>query len=145
MFEISKKITFENLSTTTSVTTCILMASIYVGSLYLWRQENRYKRNEPSVIKRRFVSVFLSCIISLILLSLLGETNSPQSQYTLAEWIGVRTSYPWEMIKSSFIALFLTAVLFLGPLVQHVVIQTDYNNNKEKCFFKKWVNIPNID
>lgn len=133
-----EKTTFENIPTLKSILACFLMTTVYVGSLYLWRQENRYKRNDPDVIKRRFVSVGLSCVFSLILLSFLGESSS-QTEYFLAEWIGFRFNSPLNMLKSSFVALFLTMVLFLGPLVQYLITHTDYNNNTQKSASSKSV------
>uniref|UniRef100_A0A3B5A077 CAAX prenyl protease 2-like n=1 Tax=Stegastes partitus TaxID=144197 RepID=A0A3B5A077_9TELE len=45
-----------------SVLSCLLLACLYVGSLYVWRSS--LPRNHPSVIKRRCVSVLLVSALS---------------------------------------------------------------------------------
>lgn len=132
----SPPITFENVSSVRSVLACFAMATVYVGSLYLWRHENRYKRNEPDVIRRRFVSVSLSCLLSLGLLYALGEeqTRTPHNngEYALADWIGLSIVSPLSHVAASFVSIFLTLVLFLGPIVQYLVLHTDFNNNNRR-------------
>ena len=136
---LNETLSYEQIPILKSVSACFIMASVYVGSLYLWRKENRYKRDDPKVIKRRFVSVSLSSVISLLILFLLGEHTS-ESKYNLANWIGFCFDSPWYMLKSTMITLFLTIILFFGPLVQFMTNYTDNNNNITSYLFYdlKW-------
>jgi len=122
MIILNEKLNFDQLSVQASVMCCLLFASIYVLSLYLWSSKNRFNRSEPRVIKRRFVSVLITCFVCFILVYSLGDTPSKSDQrgnFTICEWIGIKFNV--SMITSSVAALFLTSVLFAGPIVQHLV------------------------
>ncbi|KAI1301832.1 CAAX prenyl protease 2 [Halotydeus destructor] len=85
-----------------------VLSSCFVGSLYLWRNK---KRDEPSTIKLRFVSVSGVILIASCLVYLLrvDETNS------FCEV--VRLCPQGSVVETMLIPLGLTALLFLGPIV----------------------------
>lgn len=121
----SSIIKFDHLTTRHSVLACFSMSSLYVGSLYLWSKQNRLNRNDPAVIKRRFVSVTITSILSLCLVNLLGKESSDGGQ-TLASWVGLNSLHPIQPTLSS---LSLTVILFSGPVVQYVLtgfLESDY-------------------
>ena len=116
---------FAHLSATTSVGACFVMASFYVLSLYLWSAPNRYNRNHPSVIKRRFVSVITSSLASLLLVYSLAASplshHHHHKAHSLSDWIGTSVRV-WQVSVAAVLAsLLLTLVLFAGPLCQLVV------------------------
>uniref|UniRef100_A0A671QIK5 Uncharacterized protein n=1 Tax=Sinocyclocheilus anshuiensis TaxID=1608454 RepID=A0A671QIK5_9TELE len=55
-----------------SVVCCLLLACMYVGSLYVWR--GNLPRDHPNTIKRRFTSVL--CVSAASPLVVLAWTNS---------------------------------------------------------------------
>jgi prenyl protein peptidase len=118
------KINFENLNLFESIAACFLMGSFYVLSLYLWGKQNRYNRNHPSVIKRRFLSVTVSSLFSVCLLYWLGQTAASQKQHeaahyhSLNNWVGVRFDAK-NFFFSVFGSLALTIILFMGPVLQN--------------------------
>jgi prenyl protein peptidase len=122
---LAKRLNFEHLSSLTSVLSCFSMGSFYVISLYLWSKQNRFNRNEPSVIKRRFISVILTSILSLLFVYFLSQEdknddNNDSNSHPLNIWIGFRFDFI-NVMKSVIITLFLTVILFSGPIVQHFV------------------------
>lgn len=127
----SDQLSYETVSMSTSVGACVFMAAFYVGSLYVWHKENRYRRNEPDVIKRRFVSVALSSLLSIGVLYALGQPGGGGGGgAAILDWIGFRLGSPLAMVKASVSSLLLTCVLFMGPIVQYVSMHwTDCNNN----------------
>jgi prenyl protein peptidase len=122
---LAEKLNFEHLGSFTSVLSCFSMASFYVISLYLWSKQNRFNRNEPSVIKRRFISVILTSVLSLLFVYYLAQhdqndNNTNSNSHPLNIWIGFRFDFV-NVIKSVIITLFLTVILFIGPIVQHFI------------------------
>uniref|UniRef100_A0A3B5A9L3 CAAX prenyl protease 2 n=1 Tax=Stegastes partitus TaxID=144197 RepID=A0A3B5A9L3_9TELE len=97
-----------------SVLSCLLLACLYVGSLYVWRSS--LPRNHPSVIKRRCVSVLLvsalspACILSF------------QVDVSVLELMGVRME---GFVPASILPLLLTMVFYLGPFVHSAMDDPD--------------------
>jgi len=122
MFNI-KKLNFENLNLFQSISACFLMGSFYVLSLYLWGQQNRYNRNHPNVIKRRFLSVSVSSLFSVCLVYWLGQSapshDSTGRYFNFNHWIGVQFDAK-NFFQSLLNSLALTFILFLGPVLQNV-------------------------
>ena len=51
-----------SISATGALFSCGLFTLFYVGSLYLWTlAKDDYPRDHPTTVKRRFISVFLTC------------------------------------------------------------------------------------
>ncbi|XP_001600218.2 CAAX prenyl protease 2 [Nasonia vitripennis] len=89
---------------------CLVLSVLYVGSLYVWRSP--LNRDHPSVIKRRFFSVFITTLLSPLVLYF-GINEKFYQGATLWELLGLR----WTgIIQAIIIPLCLTMVLFLGPL-----------------------------
>jgi prenyl protein peptidase len=141
---VTAKLSFEHLNLVKSILACLFMGSFYVISLYLWSKQNRFNRNDPAVIKRRFISVILTCILSLLFIYAIGQTNltaesTSKNSHQLIDWIGFRLDL--NTMKAVLVAIFLTAVLFAGPLVQYAISEYmlrsvfqsyDYDTYKEK-------------
>jgi len=90
---------------------CFGLTAGFVGSLYIWLQPLAADRDQPSVIKRRFLSVFLVCIASFLYLWLLSSKRS--DVLAVLHSMGVR----WSGLEAAaVIPLVLTMVLFAGPL-----------------------------
>ncbi|XP_078466227.1 CAAX prenyl protease 2 isoform X2 [Lampetra fluviatilis] len=106
---------FEQLSCAQSVPACLLLACLYVGSLYVWRHE--MPRDHPDVIKRRFTSVLVVSALAPFYLWLWSadQENQDQSWGSLLETMGIHTR---GLLPAIVLPLLLTAVLFLGPIVQ---------------------------
>lgn len=122
---LEENINFRKLSLTSSSLVCLFLASFYVISLYFWSQDNRYKRNEPGVIKRRFVSVILSSLISLIVIYNISTPGFDYQSFTIYEWTGLRFDQI-SLLNSILVSFGLTALLFIGPIFQNLL--SEYRN-----------------
>ena len=78
------------------------------------------------MIKRRFISVALTSILSIVFIYFLGSPqpssslNQDESYQFIHVWVGLRLNLS-NLLKSSCCALLVTIILFLGPLVQSVM------------------------
>ncbi|GAB0100492.1 CAAX prenyl protease 2 [Sergentomyia squamirostris] len=104
----------ELISPTKSVGACLVLSVIYVASLYVWNTKE--KRDHPSTILKRFMSVFLVMTISPVFLYVFSS-QSLLSRVTLWETMGFRRD---GAIVAFFVPLTLTALLFLGPIAMQV-------------------------
>ncbi|PRD23918.1 UNVERIFIED_CONTAM: CAAX prenyl protease 2 [Trichonephila clavipes] len=102
------------LSCTSNVLVCISLATMYVGSLYVWR--NNHGRDHPTTIKKRFLSVFLMSFVSAIVVYVF--TDKVYFGYEISYWslMGLRLS---GLVPATILPLFLTMILFLGPMSLH--------------------------
>ncbi|XP_055697786.1 CAAX prenyl protease 2 [Phlebotomus papatasi] len=104
----------ELISPTKSVGSCLVLSIIYVASLYVW--SSKEKRDHPTTILKRFLSVFLVMTISPLFLYIFSSQNL-LSRVTLWEAMGFRRDGAYVAF---FIPLTLTALLFLGPISMQV-------------------------
>ncbi len=137
---LEEKINFMHLSLFERLFTCFFLSTFYVSSLYLW-SNHRFKRNEPGVLKRRFISVFISSFFSICFIYLISQENDSsngQNSYTLAQWIGFK--FDINALYSFLVGIFLTLILFIGPIVQDIAnnyldfISFNENNEDEDDF-----------
>lgn len=103
-----------------AVLLCLLFAVIYVGSLYAWINNGNRTRDHPEIIKRRFVSVGIVALLVPPLLWCFSSypSTSNLNGRTLFEWLGLRF---WGLIPALVLPLFLTMILFAGPLYLHYI------------------------
>ncbi|CAG5122135.1 unnamed protein product [Candidula unifasciata] len=105
------------LPTWQAVLLCLMFAGLYVGSLYVWGKSTREKnRDHPDVIKKRFISVSIVCLIVPIILWSVSKKSEKAEASCLFDWLGLRF---WGILPALVLPLFLTMVLFLGPLSLH--------------------------
>ncbi|XP_017862514.1 PREDICTED: CAAX prenyl protease 2 [Drosophila arizonae] len=102
--------TLQNIPPLISVSSCIVLAIIYVGSLYVW--STKHNRDHPTTIKRRFASV--SCVMVIAPL-FVYYFSSPQllQREPFLKLIGFRLEGLWQAVLIPYL---LTALLFLGPI-----------------------------
>ncbi|XP_074416340.1 LOW QUALITY PROTEIN: CAAX prenyl protease 2 [Sinocyclocheilus rhinocerous] len=95
-----------------SVVCCLLLACMYVGSLYVWR--GNLPRDHPNTIKRRSPLFCLSAASPLVVLA---WTNSMKVRPSPPLWalMGIHLDV---FFPAALLPLTLTMVLFLGPLTQ---------------------------
>lgn len=92
---------------------CTLLAALYVASLYVWR--SRLPRDHPHTVRRRFVSVLLVGVIAPLFPLCYRRYMYGTLEPSIWHVLGVR----WDgLVPSLAVSYLLTAVLFLGPLVQ---------------------------
>ncbi|XP_064483842.1 CAAX prenyl protease 2-like [Ornithodoros turicata] len=91
-----------------------MLAVTYVGSLYIWRTKDH--RDHPSTIKRRFVSVFIIICISPLFVTFGADLHHFKQGTRISSLLGLRST-GW--IQAAILPLFLTMVLFAGPLAVH--------------------------
>jgi prenyl protein peptidase len=132
----SKPISFSHLDSVQSLSICFLMAFLYVFSLYVWSHENRYNRNSASVMKRRFLSVTSTCLLSFTILSYFSKTVE-KNGHSLLDWVGMR--FDRTVFNAISLPLVLTAILFAGPLMQsYLMIERlaiiTWLSNAYRCF-----------
>lgn len=97
---------------------CVFLTFSYVGSLYIWR--SNLNRDHPTTIKRRFLSVCCMMLLAPVFTHLLLKEEMLQKG-DIYEYMGFRIS---GMLSAMFLPLFLTAILFLGPLTMHFIAGT---------------------
>jgi prenyl protein peptidase len=136
MFE--ETISFEHLTTFQCLALCFLNSFIYVLSLYIWKYNNY--NNQSEIIKRKFLSVSLASVLSILLIF---NVSKQHGNHTLWQWIGFEINLIL-IIKSAFISLFLTVILFLGPVVQSFVVWHRFNYNLFRNFNYLPKNIFNV-
>mmetsp|Transcript_80499 Transcript_80499/g.227885 ORF Transcript_80499/g.227885 Transcript_80499/m.227885 type:complete len:291 (-) Transcript_80499:161-1033(-) len=96
------------------------LSSNFVVSLYLWKLAG-YRdtnRDDTGTIQRRFLSALLSCCCSALLVYGLARPAEGAPGLSLLELLGLRAA---DVGRACAQCLGLTAVLFVGPLVQHLV------------------------
>ncbi|KAF3429256.1 hypothetical protein E2986_05048 [Frieseomelitta varia] len=99
-----------DLSCITAILSCFVLSVMYVASLYVWNSP--YSREHPTVIKKRFFSVFIMSLISPALLYF-GINEKVFQKATIWELLGLR----WPgLLQAIVIPLLLTMILFLGPI-----------------------------
>eukprot|EP01113_Clastostelium_recurvatum_P039198 TRINITY_DN5963_c0_g1_i1.p1 TRINITY_DN5963_c0_g1~~TRINITY_DN5963_c0_g1_i1.p1 ORF type:complete len:299 (+),score=34.02 TRINITY_DN5963_c0_g1_i1:12-908(+) len=117
-----------------SICCALYLSGVFVGSLYLWDFLDDHRqapppppppskfalhRDHPTVIKRRFMSVTVSCIVAITLLWLLSSNDDVKyANYPFWQWLGVHTQHQFLALS---LPLLLTMVLFLGPLVMWAI------------------------
>ncbi|XP_043931931.1 CAAX prenyl protease 2 [Protopterus annectens] len=99
-----------------SVIFCFLLACSYVGSLYVWK--NDQPRDHPDVIRRRFTSVLIVSALSPLIIWVWREATGFKPGTPLLALMGIRFE---GIVLACLLPLLLTMVLFLGPLVQLVL------------------------
>nr|XP_040036760.1 CAAX prenyl protease 2-like [Gasterosteus aculeatus aculeatus] len=94
------------------VLSCLLLACLYVGSLYVWRSS--LPRDHPSLIRRRCASVLLVSALSPAVVKAWMHCANVKVSATLWELMGVRLE---GLVPAAVLPLLLTMVFYLGPLV----------------------------
>lgn len=98
----------------------VALSFSFVGSLYLWKLVGypETNRDDTGTVQRRFLSALLSCVCSAALVYELSQPKRPGDVgFTLFELLGLQLD---GLVQACVHALGLTAVLFVGPLAQHV-------------------------
>jgi multisubunit Na+/H+ antiporter MnhB subunit len=119
---LTTRLNFTHVSLAQGVLICLFLGSFYVVSLYLWSKQNRFSRNDPSVIRRRFLSVLISCLVSLLLVHAVAQKpaktaySDHENSFTIREWLGFNLGT--TTLSASLTSLLLTMTLFAGPLAQ---------------------------
>lgn len=93
-----------------SIILCFLLSVTYLLSLHIWK--NPHGRDHPSTIKKRFISAFIMLFISPCFLYI-GLDQEMLQKHTFIEILGLRTQ---GLCQAIFMPLFLTMILFLGPI-----------------------------
>lgn len=119
-----EKINFENLDAGKGLFSCFLMTLFYVASLYFWNKKNWFDRNDPAVLKRRFISVFITCIVCTVFIYFISQSPGSNSHandfHYLNDWLGFKAELGTTM-KAFAVGILLTLILFSGPLVQDLM------------------------
>ncbi|XP_046631098.1 CAAX prenyl protease 2-like [Daphnia pulicaria] len=90
---------------------CFFLASVYVGSLYIWKSNE--DRNHPKTVIRRFISAFCMLFVAPVIVYVTLKYMKPQESIDLLTLLGLR----WNgLLLAIFVPVILTSVLFLGPI-----------------------------
>ncbi|KLU87913.1 CaaX protease [Magnaporthiopsis poae ATCC 64411] len=115
------------ITTRTAVLLLIVYTVIYVAPFYLssrTRPAARLSRDAPSVIRARVASVTLSCIacsaMTFYMVTKDGHMSSESALHLLGYW-------PIGLAESTS-CLSLTALLFLGPLFENLVVEAGWRD-----------------
>ncbi|CAH1162927.1 unnamed protein product [Phaedon cochleariae] len=93
-----------------SIFLCFLLSVTYLASLHVWN--SRFNRDHPSTIKKRFISAFTMLFVSPCFLYI-GLDDETVEKAAFLEIMGLRYQGLGQAI---FVPLFLTMILFLGPI-----------------------------
>ncbi|KAI9266447.1 hypothetical protein BDA99DRAFT_505672 [Phascolomyces articulosus] len=97
---------------------CIIFAFIYVAGFYLFRNENNAKlsRNHPVVIRNRIKAVAFASIVAPVLVWFIIPFH--YFNYSIFQILGLSLPNSVPELLALKGPVLLTAILFLGPLVQ---------------------------
>jgi len=96
-----------------SLLTSAFLASSFVGSLYIWKDALTRDRDEPEVIKRRLLSIFIVCLLAPWSLYIWRDDSLLAVGPPFLTWIGITTE---GLGLALIFPLFLTMSLFIGPI-----------------------------
>ncbi|XP_038072857.1 CAAX prenyl protease 2-like isoform X2 [Patiria miniata] len=94
-----------------AVLTCFILATSYVGSLYVWR--TNLPRDDPNTIKRRSLSAAAVTLLAPICVLTQAYRAEAGKGYSIWQYLGIRQA---GLLPSFCLPLLLTMFLFLGPL-----------------------------
>ncbi|XP_045896498.1 CAAX prenyl protease 2-like [Micropterus dolomieu] len=94
------------------VLSCLLLACLYVGSLYVWRSS--LPRDHPSLIKRRCASVLLVSALSPAVVKAWIHWADIRVDVSVWELMGVRLE---ALVPAAILPLLINMAFYLGPLV----------------------------
>ncbi|CAL1284408.1 unnamed protein product [Larinioides sclopetarius] len=141
--------THTEMGCTSNVLICISLATMYVGSLYVWR--NTHGRDHPSTIKKRFLSVFLmsfvsatvvyvftdklyfGCVLFLGPMSLHYNEGLYQRFFDLKMWLYCLTNVVW--LRNHVIAPFFEEFTFRACMLPILVPCFGSKNSVILCPF----------
>jgi len=91
-----------------------LLLACFVGSLYFWKLigKQEYPRDNPITIKRRFLSVLVTCILGYFYLQLFWEDS--EKGFDMYRYLGIHTN---KIASAAVVPLALTMILFFGPII----------------------------
>ncbi|KAG2225322.1 hypothetical protein INT45_005566 [Circinella minor] len=121
---------------------CIAFAFIYVAGFYLFRDANSAKlsRNHPTVIRNRIKAVTFASIVSPLIVWFIVPSHS--TNHSIFQILGLSLPYSVPGLIGLTGPVLLTAILFLGPLVQlyfeeNLLFQTnfDFRRDVKDVFF----------
>ncbi|XP_055380548.1 CAAX prenyl protease 2 [Condylostylus longicornis] len=112
---MNHKITGEEVSPLTSVFACLSLGISCVLSLYIWSSE--HNRDHPSIVKRRFLSVFFIMLISPTIIYIFSAKEVLEN-HNFAELLGLKAD---GCLLAALVPIGLTGVLFLGPLCVQIL------------------------
>lgn len=100
----------------------------FVLSIYVWRGASKANRDDPDVIRRRFLSVGLFSFVAAPLIVAAVPADAPpeacpEREAPLAEWLGVVPAP--RALPAAARAVFLVLALYLGPIVHGLLDSFD--------------------
>ena len=95
----------------------------FVGCLYVCTRGSPQDRDDPRVIKQRFLRVGIASVIAPLLMLFSSGLAGGRCTQTepLLRWFGLWPSSFAHCCTSLLLPLLLTALLFLGPLTMHAL------------------------
>jgi len=110
----------------------------FVASLYIWKNDK--DRDNPETIRRRFISMAFCCIISpLVLVAFVHYFDQGKANYLA--WLGFS---PVGFLPALIFPLTLTGTLFLGPLVDELILHPDHDTYSLSAFVDFFCDLRNI-
>ena len=107
------EVSFEELSGSGRVLSCLGLATVFVLSLYT--VDAGLSRNHPKTVRRRLSAIAFVCSISPLYLWLCSDAHVPESSPHLLHVLGIRTV---GFLPAVSLSLLLVIALFIGPIFQ---------------------------
>ena len=107
------EVSFEELSGSGRVLSCLGLATVFVLSLYA--VDAGLSRNHPKTVRRRLSAIAFVCLISPIYVWLCSDSHVPQGSPHLLHVLGVRAA---GFLPAIALSLLLVVILYIGPIFQ---------------------------
>lgn len=123
-------ISFDTLSVTGGIISCLGLAVMFVGGLYL--VPTNKPRDDPETIRWRILATGLVTVIAPFYMLLWADSNSSEQADELYHVLGIK----WDgIIPAIFYPLMLVSVLYCGVWI-HTLVSSLFS----KGFFKAYIN-----
>ncbi|KAJ8963282.1 hypothetical protein NQ318_018749 [Aromia moschata] len=118
-----------------SILLCFLLSVVYLASIYVWNSP--FSRDHPTTIKKRFISAFVMLFVAPCFLYI-GLDRNILEKTPLFEILGLRTQ---GLCQAIFMPLFLTIILFLGPISMELYSGLSKLYTEEMYWFSNVTNL----
>ncbi|XP_018563858.1 CAAX prenyl protease 2 isoform X1 [Anoplophora glabripennis] len=118
-----------------SIFLCFMLSVTYLASIHVWNSP--YSRDHPETIKKRFISAFVMLFIAPCFLYV-GLNKEILEKASFFHILGLRTQ---GLCQAIFMPLFLTMILFLGPISMELYSGLSKLYTEEMYWFSNMTNL----
>ncbi|OUM65592.1 hypothetical protein PIROE2DRAFT_59888 [Piromyces sp. E2] len=126
---------------------CFLLASFFVGSLYIFDRKKQLKlsRDHPEVIKKRFISILIVCVVSPIALTIFYYIKNVFNNNPFNFFLKTLGITYQNTIIGICLGLLLVLIIYIGPMVvMYMQNEMFFQNNNYKQINFTLIELRNI-